>query len=123
LKAFEAGRRAALNPDSVPARAQTLDDFIAKRSEDLLAYRNQAYADRYRQVMKTVGAACGRVSASSAFGWAAARSAYNLMAYKDEYEVARLYSRPQYREALDREFTDIRRISLLLSPPIMSNGV
>jgi len=49
-----------------------------------------------------------------------ATNAYKLMAYKDEYEVARLYADPSFRESLEAQFSDTKRISVWLAPPLLS---
>ena len=51
---------------------------------------------------------------------AVAVNAYKLMAYKDEYEVARLYAEPAFRKALAEQFADTRRVSVWLAPPLLS---
>lgn len=119
LKAFAAGRAAAVTDAEDPA-PQTLADFIDRRAADLTAYRNRAYAHRYHTLMVKVCAAANAVEGGEAFAWAVARSAYKLMAYKDEYEVARLYSGSSFRAALDREFEGIRGMKLQLAPPLLA---
>ena len=67
--------------------------------------------------MQTVRDAARPLEGGDRFAWAAARAAYKLMAYKDEYEVARLYSNGQFREALHRELEGTKKIRVHLSPP------
>jgi indolepyruvate ferredoxin oxidoreductase len=127
LKAFRAGRARAAAKDkesmlelpgeSKPEPAQDVETFIERRARDLEAYWNRAYADRYRILMRAVRDAARPLEGGERFAWAAARAAYKLMAYKDEYEVARLYSNGEFREALDRELEGVRRVRLYLSPP------
>ncbi|QBR04140.1 hypothetical protein E1956_44145 (plasmid) [Paraburkholderia pallida] len=57
---------------------------------------------------------------SEAFTTAVAKSAYRLMAYKDEYEVARLYSSADFRASLSSRFSSTRKLSLWLAPPVLS---
>ncbi|MBA3447111.1 MAG: indolepyruvate ferredoxin oxidoreductase family protein, partial [Pseudaminobacter sp.] len=104
LSAFRWGRRAAHQPEfvkamvdqsSVPetAIAQSLDDIVARRVEFLTAYQNTAYAKRYRDRVEAVRKAEAKaVPGSTAITEAAARNLFRLMAIKDEYEVARLYT-------------------------------
>src|SRR4051812_43291733 len=106
LDAFEWGRRAAAEPDKIAAMmaelraptasrdlSETLDEVIARRVAFLTAYQNEAYADRYRSSVEQVQEAEGRLAANStALTEAVARNLFKLMAYKDEYEVARLYT-------------------------------
>jgi len=120
LRAFAAGRAAAADKPAETAPPQTLESFVERRVDDLTAYRNRAYADRYARLMTRVRTAASGVGGGEAFAWAVARSAYKLMAYKDEYEVARLYSHKSFRAALDREFEGIRGMKLQLAPPLLA---
>jgi indolepyruvate ferredoxin oxidoreductase len=118
LKAFRAGRAKAL--DKTPTR-QTVpldpDSFIERRTKALEDYWNKRYAARYAALMRAVCDAARPLEGGEGFVWAAARAAYKLMAYKDEYEVARLYSNGEFREVLNREFEGKRKIKVYLSPP------
>jgi indolepyruvate ferredoxin oxidoreductase len=118
LKAFRAGRARALAEvrEATPAPPD-LDAFIEGRARALEAYWNGAYSDRYKTLMRAVRDAARALEEGERFAWAAARAAYKLMAYKDEYEVARLYSNGQFREALHREFEGVRGIRVYMSPP------
>jgi indolepyruvate ferredoxin oxidoreductase len=118
MKAFRAGRARALAdiPDSTLAPPD-LDAFIERRTQALQVYWNKAYADRYGTLMRTVRDAARPLEGGERFAWAAARAAYKLMAYKDEYEVARLYSNGQFRDALHRELEGAHKVRVYLSPP------
>lgn len=121
LKAFAAGRLAAVRETSVASEApMTLDGFVEKRTLDLNRYWNEKYALRYEQVVSAARRAAEPLADGEAFAWAVARGAYKLMAYKDEYEVARLYSDGRFRAALAREFEDVRTLKFHLSPPLLS---
>jgi len=120
LKAFAAGRRAAIAAPQPPAPPPTLQAFIDGRMKDLALYWNKAYAKRYSVVMSSVRDAAAALDGGDAFVWAVARSAYKLMAYKDEYEVARLYSDGRFRDALAAEFREIRTIKIHLAPPLFT---
>lgn len=125
LRAFSAGRHAALADGSSADRPsteapETLADFVARRTADLQSYWSAAYAARYKRLMRDIMAAAAGIAGGDAFAWAAARSAYKLMAYKDEYEVARLYSDGRFKKALEREFDGSRDIRILLSPPLIA---
>src|SRR5690606_32642636 len=110
LRAFAAGRETAFRDASDADREQTLDEFVASRTADLAVYWNARYAARYAELLSQVRAAAVAIEGGEAYMWAVARSAYKLMAYKDEYEVARLYSDGRLRRALDQEFEGIRRM-------------
>jgi indolepyruvate ferredoxin oxidoreductase len=98
IAAFRFGRQWAGEPAVVEAiagiqapRVESLDQMINRFAADLVDYQDQEYADRYRRQVETVRRAERAVDhASTAFTDAVARNLYKLMAYKDEYEVARL---------------------------------
>jgi indolepyruvate ferredoxin oxidoreductase len=130
-RAFGWGRLAALDLAGVermaglsatPADAPpTLDSLIATRAEDLTAYQDASYSRRYLELAETARTA-GRAAHDheERFARAVAETAYRLMAYKDEYEVARLYSASDFKAAVERQFSGRGRISVWLSPPIVS---
>jgi indolepyruvate ferredoxin oxidoreductase len=120
LEAFHFGRAATLKVSESKAKASTLDEFIALRKAELCAYWNRAYAARYVDLMDKVRAGVENLAGGPDFAWAVARSAYKLMAYKDEYEIARLYSDRRFRDALKAEFGQVRRIKLYLAPPLFA---
>jgi indolepyruvate ferredoxin oxidoreductase len=94
--------------------------FIAARNADLSRYWNDDYARRYVGLLEKTRAAAGAVEDGEALLWAVARSAYKLMAYKDEYEVARLYTDGRFRAALADEFGSMRAVRIHLSPPLLA---
>jgi len=120
LKAFSAGRQAALEEPPQSEAATTLEAFVTARGEDLARYWNASYARRYVTLMSDVRCVTDRIGDAEPFAWAVARSAYKLMAYKDEYEVARLYADGRFRAALAREFEDVRTIKIHLAPPLFA---
>ncbi|MEO3389064.1 indolepyruvate ferredoxin oxidoreductase family protein [Mesorhizobium sp. CAU 1741] len=125
-RAFLLGRIAAAMPDRLadliaPAKpkGETLDDLIARRAEFLTDYQDAAYAAHYRMVLDRVRAAeapCGSEQVTTAV----ARSLFKLMAYKDEYEVARLHCETGFAEALKRDFDGEFRIVHHLAPPFLN---
>ena len=98
IAAFRFGRHWVVDPAAVEAIAgitaptiETLDQLIERLASDLADYQNDEYADRFRECVARARAAEQRVDPESArFTEAAARHLHKLMAYKDEYEVARL---------------------------------
>lgn len=111
---------AARGPAPEPA-ARTLADVVAKRVADLTDYQNAAYAERYRQLVSRVREAEGRVApGSEVLALAVARNAYKLMAYKDEYEVARLYTDGRFEQALKAQFGSHKGLKFHLSPPLLA---
>ncbi len=120
LSAFALGRAAALQSPAAPRPPASIDEFIERRAADLRLYWNDRYAARYRTLMHAVRAATARIEGGDRFGWAVARGAYKLMAYKDEYEVARLYTDGRFQRALESEFDTAGRLQLQLAPPIFT---
>jgi indolepyruvate ferredoxin oxidoreductase len=120
LKAFTAGRMACGAEPKVPAIPLTLEAFVTRRRADLETYWNNDYARRYESLIARVYDAASALQGGDALVWAVARSAYKLMAYKDEYEVARLYTDGRFRDAIAREFEDVRGLRIHLSPPILA---
>ena len=99
----------------------SFETFVSRREEDLVVYQNVAYAARYRSwVDLAVLAERERGDGSKRFSEAVARYGYKLMAYKDEYEVARLYSDGGFLERVKAEFEGDLRIELQLAPPLFA---
>src|SRR6185437_10003040 len=99
MQAFAWGRIACADPDFLPRAArsapqtnESLDAIIAQRSDFLADYQNRAYAARYDAMVARVRRAEAALG-SEALTEAVARALFKLMAYKDEYEVARLHTR------------------------------
>jgi indolepyruvate ferredoxin oxidoreductase len=124
-QAFAWGRIAAADPDFLPRsespptkEAETLDQMIARRVAFLEAYQNQAYAARYEAVVARVRrteAALG----TQALTDTVARALFKLMAYKDEYEVARLHMASGFLDELRREFEGDFSVNYHLAPPFL----
>ncbi|MFD1561155.1 indolepyruvate ferredoxin oxidoreductase family protein [Paraburkholderia silviterrae] len=130
-RAFNWGRVAASEPGELDAieaveddrtvAPRTLDELIEHRASELTEYQNAAYAHRYRSLVALARRAEAQaMPGSEAFTTAVAKSAYRLMAYKDEYEVARLYSSADFRASLSSRFSSTRKLSLWLAPPVLS---
>jgi len=128
--AFAWGRLSAVDPAAVLAQAglgaeapktESLDGIIARRAAFLTDYQDAAYAARYRDLVATAARAEARVSgASGAFAEAVARGAFKLMAYKDEYEVARLHRDPAFRRRLAEQFEPGYGLKYHLAPPLLA---
>jgi indolepyruvate ferredoxin oxidoreductase len=129
LQAFRRGRQYVADPGALlaaarldrPAAAEpTLDRLIRTRADDLTAYQDSAYARRYLDVVERVRAAeQDKTPGSTALTEAVARYLYKLMAYKDEYEVARLALEPSLGAGLEAEFGPGARASWRLHPPVL----
>ncbi len=125
LQAFELGRIAAHDPstrgadESPKVAVKSLDELIAHRAGELIAYQDAAYAKRYLDRIARVRAAESAAGGGEALTRAAATNLYKLMAYKDEYEVARLYSDGRFAASLATTFKG-GKAKVLLSPPLLA---
>jgi indolepyruvate ferredoxin oxidoreductase len=143
LAAFEWGRRAAFDLASVERAAKptaatqdaratvvslhtkkSVDALIAKRVELLTAYQDAAYAKRYETLVSQVRAAERALvdgnATSEPLTEAVARNLYKLMAYKDEYEVARLQTDPAFLARLREQFEGDWKLNYHLAPPLLA---
>lgn len=101
--------------------SRSLDEMIARRVDFLTDYQNAAYAQRYRTLVDRVRAIeAERVPGSTVLTEAVARYAFKLMAYKDEYEVARLHTSPAFRRQLEQTFEGDFRLHFHLAPPLLA---
>jgi indolepyruvate ferredoxin oxidoreductase len=128
--AFLWGRRMAVDAAAVerilapreaaPARiADTLDEMIARRVEFLTGYQDAAYAQRYAALVERVRKEeQAKTRGLTGLAEAVARYAFKLMAYKDEYEVARLYADPAFRRKLAAQFEGDYTLRFHLAPPL-----
>ena len=104
-------------------RAPTLDAMIARRVEFLTAYQHAGYAAQYRDFVEQVRATESKLIDSSKplrLTEAVARYLFKLMAYKDEYEVARLYTDRAFAEKIDGMFEGDYKIKFHLAPPLLA---
>jgi indolepyruvate ferredoxin oxidoreductase len=133
--AFDWGRRAAVDPAIVEARAvprdalppshrlsQTLDEAIARRIAFLTQYQDAAYAERYAaRIRQLREAEAARIGDSTALTDAAARALFKVMAYKDEYEVARLYTDGDFLRRVADQFDGPYELRFHLAPPLLAD--
>jgi indolepyruvate ferredoxin oxidoreductase len=119
-QSFAWGRRAAVDLDAVERAARGTDtsqvvtfkprilqrpeDIMSDRSRRLVQYQNEAYASRYRALVERVIAKDAAAAGEGRLARAVARGYYKLLANKDEYEVARLYSAPEFLQQLQTQF-------------------
>jgi indolepyruvate ferredoxin oxidoreductase len=133
--AFLWGRRAAMDLPAVARAAAgpapsapswmrlstSLEEVIARRQADLADYQDAAYAARYAATVDRVRQAeLKAVPGRDDLAMAVARNLYKLMAYKDEYEVARLYARTGFERRIAEQFEGPARIVVHLAPPLLS---
>jgi indolepyruvate ferredoxin oxidoreductase len=102
-------------------RSQTLDEIVSKRIELLTAYQDMAYAKKYVEFVEQVKAAESALGVKTLkLTEAVARYYYKLMAYKDEYEVARLHTDPAFREKIAGMFEGDIKLKFHLAPPLLA---
>ncbi len=140
--AFAWGRLAAIDPQAVleaaglaeaPAAdvvplpldderlSGSLDELIERRVQFLTDYQDRAYAGRYVALVDKVRAEeAKRAGGSTELTAAVARYYFKLMAYKDEYEVARLYSSGEFRRRIAQQFDGDYKIHFNLAPPLFA---
>lgn len=121
LTAFNAGRNAAVQPSANVPQSNVWQDYVANRCADLKAYWNGAYERRYRDLVSCVASAAMPLAGGEALVWAVAHSAYKLMAYKDEFEIGRLYTDGRFQAALSQQFSEVASIQIHLAPPLLSS--
>ena len=129
LEVFKWGRQYVCDPTALqpylPSSAtasvpQSLDALIASRESELIAYQNDSYANAYREYVDKVRQIESRVRpGSESLTRAVAWNLHKLMAYKDEYEVARLLADPSFEENVSRTFDKPRRLVYHLHPPLL----
>ena len=126
--AFLWGRRAAFDleavrrfaqADNVVALPKSLDEVIARRAALLTGYQDAAYAERYRSLVARVRSAEAALG-GTALTDAVARHYFKLLAIKDEYEVARLHSDPEFLRRIDDLFEGDFRLNFHLAPPLLA---
>jgi indolepyruvate ferredoxin oxidoreductase len=102
--------------------SRSLDEVIARRVKFLTDYQNAAYAKRYSDFVGKVRAAEeAKAPGATDLTEAVARYAFKLMAYKDEYEVARLYTSGDFRRRVEQQFEGDYKLRFHLAPPMLSS--
>jgi indolepyruvate ferredoxin oxidoreductase len=88
--------------------------------EFLTAYQDADYAERYKALVERVREAEGRLKGSTGLAETVARYYFKLLAYKDEYEVARLYTDGSFRRRIEQAFDGSYRLHFHLAPPLLA---
>jgi indolepyruvate ferredoxin oxidoreductase len=133
--AFQFGRRAAADPAAIEALvkpapeaardslkiSESFDEMVARRVDFLTRYQNAAYAARYKALVEKVKAAeAVKTPGECALTETVARYLFKLMAYKDEYEVARLYSDTHFINQVMGSFDGDLKLEFHLAPPLFA---
>jgi len=135
-QAFQLGRLAAADParlkemmkdhdDVVPAKtleSMTVDEIIIHRTSMLTNYQSSRLAKRYRKLVDQVRDAATRGGFGDALPRAVAINYAKLLAYKDEYEVARLYTDGNFEKQLRDQFEGDFKFNFNLAPPLLGGG-
>src|SRR5476651_1941432 len=138
IAAFRYGRRAVVDPAAVEALvapkpqedndslrlSQTFAETVERRVAFLTAYQSKRYARRYRRLVEMVQATeAEKAPGNTGLSEAVARYLFKLMAYKDEYEVARLYTNTSFVERVKNTFDgDNLRFEFHLAPPLLAKA-
>jgi len=108
--------------DALPCTEESVDDIREGRVKYLTEYQSSAYAKRYSNFVEMVRMTeREKVEDSSEFSSAVAKSLFKLMAYKDEYEVARLYTSGEFEKKLHAQFEGQFKLKFYLAPPFLSS--
>ncbi|QOL48561.1 indolepyruvate ferredoxin oxidoreductase family protein [Massilia litorea] len=134
-RAFTVGRVLAADKDALVrlrrpeaqviqfAAPKSLEEMVAFRREQLAAYQDAAYAGRYVQLVGAIEGKEREIAGSASklpITRAVARNLYKLMAYKDEYEVARLHADPAFRKLIADQFEGDYTLQFHLAAPLVS---
>ena len=133
--AFAWGRQAAIDPNparaaagltpsaqviAMPQRTPALEALIEDRVKRLADYQDAAYARRYESFVREIAAKERERTGGDRLAREVGVSFYKLMAYKDEYEVARLFLRSDFLERIGRDFEGPYKLQFHLAPPLLS---
>jgi indolepyruvate ferredoxin oxidoreductase len=125
VAAFRLGRQAVHASDPGEASGDPecplddLDLLVAQRTDELRRYHNQSYALTYGAFVERVRTRETAITGGTRLTDAVARNLFKLMAYKDEYEVARLCLDPQLQAALEAQFGTGASYRYRLHPPVL----
>ena len=134
IQAFRAGRLASFDRSALEKliistgrqpqetrQPETIDGLVARRTAYLTAYQDAAYGERYRDRVDEIRALeADRMPEHHELSDAVARSYFKLLSYKDEYEVARLYTNGAFERQLAQEFKGKYKLRFHLAPPILA---
>ncbi|TYC52323.1 indolepyruvate ferredoxin oxidoreductase family protein [Rhodobacterales bacterium] len=130
IKAFRAGRVLVATPDkllqALPQERKpqvfTLAEKIVFNAQELMSYQDASYADRYAALLDKVRRADEEHGPGTLrLTQTVTDMLFKVMAYKDEYEVARLYSDPAFKQKIAQRFENPRKLKVHLSPPLLAH--
>jgi len=115
-----------LNPVSEPVEVKpepTLEQLIETRHQHLVSYQNRRWADSYRELVERVRQAEQGIGQQGLLlTRTVAEQLYRFMAYKDEYEVARLFAETDFMKEVEKTFEGDFKVHFHLAPPILNRG-
>ncbi|WP_417546945.1 indolepyruvate ferredoxin oxidoreductase family protein [Marinobacter segnicrescens] len=114
--------REPAQPKLVVGEMPSVDELIERRTEQLVAYQGGRYARKYRDFLVHIREQeAGKVPGGAVgLTLAVAENLYKLMAYKDEYEVARLYTNGEFMERVNQRFEGDFTLRFHLAPPLLA---
>ena len=113
----------AMDPKQNPKTDQSLEAVVATRREHLTRYQNATLASSYQKfVDNVVQETNGLGESGKPFAYAVAVGYAKLLAYKDEYEVARLYTDGRFMDKLTSQFEPGYKLKFLLAPPLLTKN-
>jgi indolepyruvate ferredoxin oxidoreductase len=125
-EAFSLGRLMAHNPNLIQFKTRDwealtgLEDVLLDRRGFLANYQNSRYAARYETLVRRVQSKASELGLDESLAVAVARNYFKLLAYKDEYEVARLYADPAFEESVAAQFDGDYSLKFHLAPPLIA---
>ena len=122
------GRIAAVNAAAISdllgkddtGAGESLDEMIERRREFLADYQNSGLADKYVALVERVRNAEKDAADDEALSRSVADAYFRLLSYKDEYEVARLHTRPEFLQGIRDEYGDKAKLRFHLAPPLLA---
>ena len=127
--AFTWGRMAAVDPGRIESALnrnspadETLAELIARRRAFLVDYQNEALAARFEKLVERARDQEKSLGGQGDFTAAVARSYFKLLAYKDEFEVARLHTRKEFIDSIRADFGSRAKLRFHLAPPFLNTG-
>ena len=131
--AFNWGRVAAAEPETIrkvidspqadlPV-VESLDEMIDRRTEFLRDYQDDALAKKYTDLVQKVRVAESKFNSGTGLSESVAKSYFKTLAYKDEYEVARLHSDSGFVDKIKQDYGSKAKIRFNLAPPLLPSGI
>lgn len=127
-QAFAWGRLAAVEPEYVEQQLDqhplpdtaSLDEVLSRNARYLEQYQNKDWAERYLVKMTKVRKVEAQLGNDSTLSEAVAQQLFRLMAYKDEYEVARLFTETDFLKEVEATFSGDFKLNFNLAPPLLN---